>query len=120
MMLHLDRFELVLEGVGGTVLQDAIHRLAPGGTVAAYGALAGQTQLSFQDFRLAPLGKLVGLFHAYPQETKGADIGILVEMVADGRLKPVLGLVRDWEETRDVLDALRNGQVNGKAVLTRD
>ncbi len=41
-------------------------------------------------------------------------------MIADGRLDPVLGLVRDWEETREVLEALRNGQVNGKAVLTRE
>jgi NADPH:quinone reductase len=115
----LGPFELVLEAVGGSVLQDAVHRLAPGGTVAAYGALAGPSQLSFLDFGAAPLGRLVGLFHAYPQETKGADIGTLAEMVADGRLDPVLGLVRDWEETREVLEALRNGQVNGKAVLTR-
>jgi NADPH2:quinone reductase len=116
----LGPFELVLEGVGGTVLQDAVHRLAPGGTVAAYGALTGPSQLSFLDFGSAPLGKLVGLFHAYPQETKGADIGTLADMVADGRLDPILGLVRDWEETREVLEALRNGQVNGKAVLTRE
>jgi NADPH:quinone reductase-like Zn-dependent oxidoreductase len=115
----IGRFELVLEAVGGSVLQDAVHRLAPGGTVVAYGALAGPAELSFRDFASAPLGKLVGFYHAYPHETKGADIGTLVELVAAGRLDPVLGLVRDWEETREVLDALRHGQVHGKAVLTR-
>lgn len=117
--VSIGRFELVLEAVGGSVLQDAIHRLAPGGTVVAYGALAGPAELSFRDFASAPLGKIVGFFHAYPHETKGADIGRLVELVAEGRLAPVLGLVRDWHETREVLEALRNGQVDGKAVLTR-
>jgi NADPH:quinone reductase len=116
----LDPFDLVLEGVGGSVLQSAVHRLAPGGTVAAYGAVAGPTQLSFVDFRSAPLGKLVGLFHAYPQETKGADIGTLADLVGEGRLTPLLGLVRDWEEIREVLEALRNGEVPGKAVLRRN
>jgi NADPH:quinone reductase len=115
----LGPFALVLEGVGGAVLQGAVHRLAPEGAVVAYGAVAGTTQLSFLDFRSAPLGKVVGLFHAYPQETKGADIGTLADLVADGRLQPLLGLVRDWEETREVLEALRNGKVRGKAVLTR-
>jgi NADPH2:quinone reductase len=116
----LGPFDLVLEGVGGAVLQGAVHRLAPEGAVVAYGAVAGPSQLSFLDFRSAPLGKVVGLFHAYPHETKGADIGTLADLVADGRLKPLLGLVRDWEETREVLEALRNGKVRGKAVLTRE
>lgn len=112
-------FDLVLEGVGGTVLRDAVHRLAPGGTVAAYGAVAGPTQLSFQDFRSGPLGKVVGFFHAYPPETKGADLGTLADLVGAGRLTPLLGMVRDWEETPDVLEALRHGRVRGKAVLRR-
>jgi NADPH:quinone reductase-like Zn-dependent oxidoreductase len=116
----LGPFDLVLEGVGGTVLQGTVHRLAPGGAVVAYGAMAGPTPLSFLDFRSAPLGKVVGLFHGYPEETKGADIGTLADLVGDGRLEPLLGLVRDWEETREVLEALRNGNVRGKAVLTRE
>jgi NADPH2:quinone reductase len=116
----LGPFDLVLEGVGGAVLKGAVHRLAPGGTVAAYGAVAGPTQLSFQDFGSGPLGKVLGFFHAYPQETKGADLGTLADLVGDGRLTPLLGLVRDWEETREVLEALRNGEVRGKAVLRRD
>jgi hypothetical protein len=28
-------------------------------------------------------------------------------------------MVRNWEQTREVLDALQNRQVRGKAVLTR-
>ena len=116
---NLAPFDLVLEGVGGDVLRDAIRHLAPGGTVAAYGAVAGPTHLSFNDFRAGPLGKVVGFFHAYPEETKGADIGTLAGLVGEGRLTPLLGLTRDWEELRHVLDALRNGDVRGKAVLRR-
>jgi NADPH2:quinone reductase len=34
-------FDVVLDGVGGQVLMDAIHRLAPGGIILAYGVASG-------------------------------------------------------------------------------
>jgi NADPH:quinone reductase len=113
----LGPFDLVLEGVGGPVLQAAVHRLAPGGTVATYGTLAGAAELWMPDFRAAPLGKVLGFFHAHPQETRGEDIATLVRFVAEGRLSPTLGVVEDWTELRDVLDRMRDRTVRGKAVL---
>jgi NADPH:quinone reductase-like Zn-dependent oxidoreductase len=101
-------FELVLEGVGGPVLQASVHRLAPGGTVAAYGTVGGPAQLSLPDFRNAPLGKVMGFFHAYPQEEKGADLSQLLAFVADGRLKPLISQVRPWTQIQDVLQAMRD------------
>jgi NADPH2:quinone reductase len=49
----------------------------------------------------------MGFFHAYPEDTKGLDLATLAGLVADGRLQPRLGLVLDWEQTREALDALR-------------
>ena len=43
----------------------------------------------------------------------------LVRFVSEGQLTPLLGMVRDWQQTREVLDALRDRQVRGKAILTR-
>jgi NADPH2:quinone reductase len=114
-------FDLVLDGVGGPVMRDALHRLAPGGTLATYGALAGPAEISFGDFRSAsgPLGKLVGVFHAYPPHTRGDDLGTLAALVADGRLTPLLGSVQDWQELPATLQGLRERRIRGKAVLTR-
>jgi NADPH:quinone reductase len=116
-----DPFDLVVDGVGGEVLSEAIHHLAPGGTVTAYGVAGGrpQTPLAFFDFAQAPLGKLLGFFvYATGEETFGADLAVLAGLVADERLRVAKGVERDWSETREAVQALRDRQVTGKVVLT--
>jgi NADPH:quinone reductase-like Zn-dependent oxidoreductase len=115
-------FDVALDGVGGEVLVDVVHRLAPGGTAVAYGVAGGgeKSSLAFFDFAGAPLAKLVGFFiYGTGEETFGADLAVLAQLVAEGRLDPQLGLVRDWEETTAAVDALRQRQVTGKVVLRR-
>lgn len=114
-------FDLALDGVGGTVLADVIHRMAPGGTVVAFGVAGARarTELAFFDFASAPLAQLVGFFvYETGEETFGDDLGVLAGLVSTGRLDPSLGVVRDWAETPDAVDALRNRQATGKVVLT--
>jgi NADPH:quinone reductase len=114
-------FDLVVDGVGGQVLADAIHHLAPGGTVTAYGVAGGrpQTPLAFFDFAQAPLGKLIGFFiYATGEETFGEDLAVLAGLVADGRLHVAKGVERDWSETLEAVQSLRDRQVTGKVVLT--
>jgi NADPH:quinone reductase len=113
-------FDVALDGVGGTVLVDAIHRLAPGGTVVAYGVASGQpSALMFSDFGSAPLGRLVGFFvYATGEQTFGEDLATLAGFVAEGRLKVQAGGAWDWSRTADAVEAIRNRQVTGKVVLT--
>ena len=115
----LGSFDLVLDGIGGQVLTDSAHRLAPGGVAVTYGTLGGPAPLALLDFPRGAACTLIPLFHAYPLETRGDDLALLVGLVAGTRLKPLLGMVRDWTETPAVLEALRQRQVRGKAVLTR-
>lgn len=112
-------YDLVCDGVGGPLLRDAVHHLAPAATAVMYGTLGGPAELSLGDFGAAPSARVMGFFHAYPQETKGADLAILAGLVADARLRPRLGMVEDWTNTGAALDALRERRVRGKAVLTR-
>lgn len=118
---HVGPFDLALDGVGGDVLPDVVHRLAPGGTVVAYGVAGGRTrsELAFFDFASAPLARLVGFFvYATGEETFGDDLAALAGLVSTGHLDPKLGEVRDWAQTVDAVDALRQRRVAGKVVLT--
>ncbi len=115
----LGRFNLVADGVCGSVLKAAVHRLVPGGTAVTYGVLDGPAELSLMDFVGASHAKVMGLFHNVPEHEKGADLAIMAGLIADGRLVPRISLVRDWSETLAALDALRNREVRGKAVLIR-
>jgi NADPH:quinone reductase-like Zn-dependent oxidoreductase len=115
----LGPFHLVLDGIGGQVLTDAVHRLSPGGTAVTYGTLGGPAPLGLADFPRGAPCRLIPFFHAYPLETRGADLATLVELVAQERLKPLLGMVTDWTDTGLVLDALRERRLRGKAVLIR-
>src|SRR5918911_2293122 len=64
----LGPFDLVLDGVGGPILRDAVHRLAPGATAANYGTLPGPAERGLPDFGSSPNAKVMGLIHSYPEE----------------------------------------------------
>jgi NADPH:quinone reductase-like Zn-dependent oxidoreductase len=116
----VEPFDLVLEGVGGQTLADSIHNLAPHGTVTAYGVAGGRepTPLAFYDFSRGRLGRLIGFWvYATGEETFGADLRTLAGLVADGRLR-AQRTVRDWGETREAVQSLRERRVTGKLVLT--
>ncbi|MBI1735758.1 MAG: zinc-binding dehydrogenase [Candidatus Rokubacteria bacterium] len=113
------RFDMVLDGVGGPVLVDALHVVAPDGTVAAYGMASGEkSPLAFTDFRGATNARLIGFFvYATDLTTFGVDLGFMAGLIGAGRLK-VPGPRRDWKETRQALDLLRRREATGKVVLT--
>lgn len=114
-------FDLVVDGVGGPVLTDAVRRLAPGGLVTAYGLASGtRSDLAFHDFAAAAPGARVEGFFVYRtgEETFGADLAVLAGMVADGRLVPQIGEPRDWADTAGALTSLRDRSGTGKRVLT--
>jgi NADPH2:quinone reductase len=113
-------FDLVVDGVGGQVLVEAVRAVAPGGTVTAYGMASGQlSTLSFADFGQGPLARLVGFFlYATGEETFGEDLGFLAGLVADGRLRVETSVSWDWSRTAEAVEALRQRRVTGKVVLT--
>lgn len=96
-------------------------RMARGGTLAMYGRAGGSgpAEISISDFyRQAWNARIVGFVSPVPEETKGEDLAILAELVADGRLRPKIGLVLPWEQTAAAFAALTSRSFRGKAVLT--
>ena len=116
-----DKFDLVLDGVGGDVLVQAIHLLRPGATVAAYGMASGErSSIAFTDFRGATDARLVGFFvYATDVATFGQDLGYMAGLIGAGRMR-VPGPRLDWSDTRRALDLLRQRNATGKVVLTRE
>ena len=111
---------MVLDGVGGPALVDALHHLTPGGTAVAYGRAGGESSsISFTDFAHGQLGRLIGFFvYATGEQTFGQDLQFLGQLLAAGELTASRGPARDWRETRSALADLRERRVVGKVVLT--
>ncbi|WP_330179346.1 zinc-binding dehydrogenase [Nocardia sp. NBC_01503] len=99
----------------------AIRRMAPGGHLAWYGNVGGAAELRLSDFFGHARGwnaHIVGFISPVPEETLGEDLGILADLVADGRLRPHIGRTDDWIRTPEAFVALADRSLRGKAVLT--
>lgn len=105
-----------LEVAGLTALR--IVRL--GGSVVLFGATVGEpARVALFDF-VGHEGARIVPFLSYASGTEediGADLATLAGLVGDGDLETTVGLVVDWREPEHAIEALREGDVEGKAVL---
>jgi NADPH:quinone reductase len=115
-----ERYSLILESGGGNSLSEALKRIEPNGTVVVYGNSSGTTStISFQDFRAAQNARIQSFFYftSGAEEMFAPDLALLVSLIADGKLRPVIGVERNWSEIANVAELLRNRQIMGKAVF---
>jgi NADPH:quinone reductase-like Zn-dependent oxidoreductase len=116
-------FDLILESVGGESLTQALRLVARDGTVAVFGNSSNQeARVSFGGFAGHAHARLYA-FYVYESgepPTFGEDLGLLAREVADGKLIPQVGLEMRWSDPLAALEALRERQVEGKAVLIMD
>jgi NADPH:quinone reductase-like Zn-dependent oxidoreductase len=113
-------FDVVLDGVGGQVLMDAIHGLAPGGIILAYGVASGETSnFAFRDFPWGEVNSLVGFYlWATPEATFGQDLTYLAGLIGKDQLDVRSSVRWDWSETAKAVEMLRSRQATGKVILT--
>jgi NADPH:quinone reductase-like Zn-dependent oxidoreductase len=105
-----------LDNVGGPTLAAAYALLAPGGTVASVGMASGQpTTIDFEQARLRGGDTRIVAFAIGPGF--GPDLAALVELVAAGRLDPLVGWRGPWDKVGEAASALLGRTVRGKAVL---
>jgi NADPH:quinone reductase len=120
-----DTYDVILDGVGGSLLGAALQRVAPGGTVVSYASTI-QEPVSYPAglfFRRAPRAKLYGLFIFAELEhtrTTASDLTRLANLVASGELKVDASHTASWQTAPDAVAKLLNGEITGKAVLTVD
>ncbi|MES0029831.1 zinc-binding dehydrogenase [Mesorhizobium sp. M0040] len=113
-------FSLITESVGGESLAHAIERIAPGGTVVMFGSSSGElTPIGFRQFVPGHEGARLQTFAYYASGPEvGADIASLLALIAAGRLETRVVLTVPWRDVGQALDALRQRNISGKAVLT--
>jgi 2-desacetyl-2-hydroxyethyl bacteriochlorophyllide A dehydrogenase len=104
--------DLVVEHVGGDVLEKAFQCLARGGTVVTCGATAGRNiQLNLWPF-FVKQHRLIGSYG----RTR-TDLNATLDWVAAGKLKPVIHRIYALEETAKAFEALRQRWVLGKVLV---
>jgi len=120
-----DRFDVVVEGVGGATLGAAIRRVAPLGTVVSF-ARSDEADVTFPTsalFRDAPGASVRGLY-VFPELGRrnggGADLARLARLVADGELDTQIYHEGSWRDAPAAIRALLDRRIAGKAVLHVD
>lgn len=113
-------FDLVLEGIGGTELAEAVARTAPRGTVVWFGQASRKpVTLDFFSFFSGPTSATIRRFDYTDSDISDAvDMATLIRLVKSGRLHPEIGRITDWAQTSPTLNDLRDRRIRGKAVLT--
>jgi len=116
-------FDLILESAGGPSLAGAISKVAPGGTIVVFGNSSREdTPISFSSFAGHAEARLLPFFiyHSGTPASMGVDLATLVSLVAAGKLIPEIGLEDSWRNVYRATTALRDRNVNGKAVFHVD
>ena len=104
----------------GIAFARSLERLAPYGTLIWFGQASREpVTLNFFDLLSGATSATIRQFSSadFP-EPYGADLAVLVRLVAAGRLHPEIGREADWHETASVLADLHERRIRGNAVLT--
>jgi len=119
---HTEPFDLVLDAVGGPVLERAVRALGPGAIAVLFGMASGErARIGLFDFQHGA-GARLQPFRLYRTDvdTFGDDLGFLARSIGAGRIEAPIGLQVSWSELPRAMEALRARQVRGKVVFTMD
>ncbi|GHC85083.1 NADPH:quinone reductase [Nocardiopsis terrae] len=116
------RVDVVLDMVGGRVTDESVRALAPFGRLAFYGMASREQPKSVQLPNLMRFSTTVSgmwLPHAWllPGDVVGGAMREMFALVAEGRLRPVLGQSYPLSEARRAHEDLRGRGTVGKLTL---
>lgn len=115
-----ETFDLVLDTVGGAVLDAALEKTAPGASVVLVGNSTGDAaRLDVYRFVGGHEHVRIEPYLSYADAGPAtSDLRLLVGLLADGRLKAPIVRVEDWSNLETVIEDLRERRFSGKAVFT--
>lgn len=118
-----DRFDLILESVGGASLAASLHRVAEGGTVVLFGNSSDSNPSFDVEFYNRSRGAQLlafNIMYELPRRGVSSDLAWLAGRVQSGCLDAQISLRTTWREASSALGALTRREVAGKAVLDVD
>jgi NADPH2:quinone reductase len=113
--------DVVIDPVGGDLLDQARRFIAYEGRVVVVGFVAGRipelrvNHLILRTFSVTGVNAMTALYE-YPEIHRVASEAVIGDLVS-GALRPRIGGVYPLSELADVLEALRERRMPGKAVL---
>ena len=112
-----ERFDLVLDTIGGQQLARMWDLLAEGGAIHLVGLASGQ-DTTFPAGSLFGFGapKTINTFGDATSPVNG-ELADLLELMAERRLSAPIGRRGDWKDVDDAIRALFAREVHGKVVL---
>ena len=114
-------FDMVIDGVGGPVLQAALHNLDASGFAVNYG-VTGAKEIGLALGPLLSKGRVtirgLNLYAVSEEVAPRRWLARLVSLVAGGHLKITPARVENWSSIGTVAQALLDRKFYGKAVLT--
>ncbi|WP_427893872.1 zinc-binding dehydrogenase [Kribbella sp. GL6] len=116
------RPNLIIDTVGGAVLGEAIESLEPQGLLVTVATPVRDQPISFRTWRRdrSAGGRIVfldDLDEVTAHDTLHADLVRLVRLVAETKLDLGVEVERPWQEAAEVIDAVRERRIKGRAVL---
>src|ERR1700675_2740826 len=111
--------DIVIDGVGGEVLSEALGVLALGGSLTTLGYSATRkttidvTNLIWQQASIRSLNMF-----AQPQAARAAAWNVIVPLLQSGAIKPIVAKTFPLSEAADALRYLVEGRPFGRVVLT--
>jgi NADPH2:quinone reductase len=114
--------DAIIDPVGGPSIPGNVALLAPCGTLVVYGGLGGKAQLDLQPtLRLSGNSPAVRQFtiHTWDNlvEERRAGMRAIIEMLADGKLRPRIHATLPLAEAARAHELLESGAVLGKLLL---
>ncbi|WP_325051375.1 quinone oxidoreductase family protein [Streptomyces corynorhini] len=118
---HGQPADVILDAVGGPVLDAAVGALGYFGRLVTYGASSRRAATAIPPARLAVENITVGGFWLIPLITRdgagGRALEELLDLTARGRLRPLVGSEYPLERARDAHEDLLSRRTKGKLVL---
>ncbi|MET0781243.1 MAG: NADP-dependent oxidoreductase [Microbacterium sp.] len=128
----LSGYDLVLDSLGGEVLEKSLRVLKPGGTVIG---IAGPPDPDFaREAGVSPVlrlavaalsrkiraqAKILGVTYEFLfMRASGDQLREITSLIDAGALRPIVGKVLPFEQTPQALQSLGRGGIRGKAVVT--
>jgi len=114
-----DRFDVIIESVGGQVLGRALSMLDSRGRLVAFGNSSDEpSSFNVRDVYNGALVKILGFELFFDPLPFGRDLATLLDLMVKGKLTPHVAQVLPWDDMAIALDRLGNRAVGGKLILT--